>query len=131
MAEQSIELPGLTVAVDRVEYQYGGPNIPAETPHVFIYFLTIANDSDRRAKLLGRKWVINHADGECTVVEGDKIVGEEPDLEPGDKFSYNSFHFAACDAVANGSFHGIDEFGMRIHTRIPPFEMNIPEKGYA
>ncbi len=123
----SEQLAGLTVRLDDLRYQRGGPNVPPETPHVFIYFLTIENRSDRAVKLLGRKWIITDVEGETLVVEGDKIVGEEPELIPGEHFSYNSFHIGSCDATARGSFHGQDQFGNKIHCLIPPFDLKIPD----
>lgn len=129
MPHPSEELKGLTVHLDGLRYQYGGPNVPPETPHVFIYFITIANDSERAVTLLGRKWIIQDAAGETIVVEGDKIVGEEPELAPGERFSYNSFHIGSRDAQARGSFHGIDAFGNKVHCLIPSFEMKIPRPG--
>jgi ApaG protein len=123
----SLALPGLSVTLDRLDYRPGGVHVPTETPHVFVYHLTIHNRSDRRVRLLGRKWIVESADGERLVVEGDKIVGHTPDLAPGEHFSYNSFHLTATHARASGSFHGVDEAGARIHVRIPPFEMRVPE----
>ena len=127
MHGDSHELEGLSVHLDELRYQYGGPNVPPETPHVFIYFLTIANHSDRAVKLLGRKWIIQDEEGETLVVEGDKIVGEEPELLPGESFSYNSFHIGSCNATAHASFHGYEENGDRIHTLIPHFELRVPQ----
>lgn len=124
--EKSFELPGLFVVLDRLEYRPGGPQAPAETPHVFVYFLTIRNDSERRVRLLGRKWIVISPDGSRLVIEGDKIVGETPDLRPGESFSYNSFHLTADNARVEGSFHGTDEQGRRIHVRIPPFDLRVP-----
>ncbi len=91
------------------------------------YFLTISNESDRTVTLLGRKWVIEHADGTRLVVEGDKIVGETPTLAPGEHFSYNSYHVGAGNARAHGSFHGLDDDGQRIFVRIPAFDLVVPE----
>lgn len=125
---QSSQLEGPKVRLDNLEYHYGGPSAPEETPHVFIYYITIDNQSQRHVKLLGRKWIISSPNGEKLVVEGDKIVGAEPDLAPGESFSYNSFHLSATDASAIGSFHGIDEDGNRIHTRIPRFAMRVPDQ---
>lgn len=122
----SLELPGLRVELDKLVYRHGGSDLPPDKPHAFIYFLSIHNDSDRTVTLLGRKWVIEHADGTRLVVEGDKIVGETPTLAPGEHFSYNSYHVGHCDACAHGSFHGLDEDGRRIFVRIPRFEMNVP-----
>ncbi len=123
----SHELPGLAVTLDRLEYRSGGGNIPPETPHIFVYHLTIWNNSDRRVILLGRKWIVEGDDGDRVVVEGDKIVGHTPDLAPGEHFSYNSFHLAGARARAEGSFHGVDAEGRHIHVRIPPFDMRVPD----
>ncbi len=123
----SLELPGLSVEIDKLVYRHGGEQLPPDRPHAFIYYLTIRNHSDRTVTLLGRKWVIEHSDGTRVVVEGDKIVGETPCLAPGEHFSYNSYHVTACDARAHGSFHGLDAGGKRIFVRIPPFVLHIPE----
>jgi ApaG protein len=128
MNHSSQLLEGLSVTLDNLKYYYGGPNTPSNMPHVFVYYLTIANNSDRRVKLLGRKWIISTEDGEKLVIEGDKIVGEEPDLSPGDSFSYNSCHVSATDSSALGSFHGLDEHRNRIHTLIPRFAMRISDQ---
>lgn len=126
MSRSSLELPGLRVHLDKLVHQQGGPHLPPDRPHAFVYFLSIHNESDRAVTLLGRKWVLEHADGTRLVVEGERIVGETPHLAPGEHFSYNSYHVTARDAKAGGSFHGVDESGARIFVRIPPFDMRIP-----
>jgi ApaG protein len=119
-------LPGLTARLDKLVYHHGGMSLPEDKPHAFVYFITIENGSDRTITLLGRKWIIHHADGTHLVVEGDKIVGETPRLPPGEHFSYNSYHVTGVDARAAGSFHGIDEHGEKIHVVLPPFDMRVP-----
>ncbi len=128
MNESSVELEGLEVRVDQVLYQYRKSGVPSETPHVFIYFLTILNNSTETVTLLGRKWVIENSDGTQLVIEGDKIVGKTPTLSPGENFSYNSFHLADQNSRAFGSFHGSDSTKRKIHVQIPAFAMTIPEK---
>lgn len=103
-------------------------SLPPDKPHAFVYFITISNASDRTITLLGRKWVIEHADGSRLVIEGDKIVGETPRLASGESFSYNSYHVTGTDARALGSFHGFDEYGRRIHVVLPAFDMQIPSE---
>lgn len=107
-------------------YHRGGPSLPPDKPHAFVYFITITNGSDRTVTLLGRKWVLEHADGSRLVVEGDRIVGETPRLAPGESFSYNSYHVTGGDARAHGCFHGHDETGERVHVLLPPFDLVIP-----
>ena|SRR5688572_9181751 len=121
------ELEGLRVTVDRVVYM---PHLeaPADRPHPFVYFITIHNDSPDTVTIKGRKWVVTDASGHQVVVEGDGVVGKFPRLEPGENFSYNSYHVIASDSVAIGSFFGIKEDGAPVFTRIPPFEMRAPSK---
>jgi ApaG protein len=123
----SIDLPGLTARLDRLCHYCGGSSLSPDKPHAFVYFITIRNESERSVLLLGRKWVIDHSDGSSLVVEGDKIVGETPRLAPGEQFSYNSNHVTGCDALARGSYHGVDDLGRRIHVILPPFELRISE----
>lgn len=122
----SHEVPGLTARLDRLVYHRGGSSLPPDKPHAFVYFVTIENGSDQTVQLLGRKWIVEQKDGERLVIEGDKIVGETPRLEPGETFSYNSYHVTGCDARVIGCFHGRDETGSRIHVMLAPFAMRIP-----
>ena len=123
---EMVELMGLKVVVDRVVYQ---PDMatPEDRPHCFAYFITIQNDSDITVTIKGRKWVVNEADGNKTVVEGDGVVGMFPELAPGESFDYHSFHlFGGEWAVATGSYIGVDENGRSLITRIPEFRMEVP-----
>src|SRR3954449_8787699 len=86
-----LELPGLHVTVDRVAY-YPDAQTPPDRPHCFVYFITIHNDSDVTVTIKGRKWVVTNERGEVIAVEGDGVVGEFPEIAPGDRFTYNSFH---------------------------------------
>jgi ApaG protein len=125
----SLELPGLTARLDRLEHHHGGASLPEDKPHAFVYYITIRNASDRAVTLLGRKWVIEYGTGDRLVIEGDKIVGETPRLAPGEEFSYNSHHVTGCDARVQGGFHGVDESGAKVHVLLPPFELRIPRDG--
>jgi ApaG protein len=122
----SLALPGLTARLEKLVYHHGGKCLPADQPHAFVYFISIQNASDHTVTLLGRKWVIATGDGSRQVIEGDKIVGETPRLSSGESFSYNSYHIAATDSIAQGSFHGVDDLGRAIHVILPSFAMRIP-----
>ncbi|MDX1952520.1 MAG: ApaG domain [Verrucomicrobiota bacterium] len=123
-----IELPGLIVTVDRVLHQ---PHVatPPDRPHCFIYFITIHNQSETAVTIKGRKWVVTNDHGEIVAVEGDGVVGQFPCIEPGSRFSYNSFHLLdTMKATAEGSYIGVDAQGRRVLTRIPRFLMIVPEE---
>lgn len=119
--------PGLRVIVDDLVYEYDEDEARPGFPHVFVYYLTIDNGSDRQVHLLARKWVITRADGGQEVIEGDKIVGKTPILDPGEKFSYNSFHLTDQDCEAEGAFFGLDDGRNRVHVRIPKLLMRVPD----
>ena len=124
---EMVELEGLSVVVDRVVYQ-SDMDTPEDRPHCFAYFITISNNSNITVTIKGRKWVVNEADGNKTVVEGDGVVGMFPELEPGESFDYHSFHLFSGDwAVAAGSYIGVDANGRTVITRIPEFRMDVPQ----
>ncbi len=125
MTPPLVELAGLRVSVDRVVYM---PQLeaPPDRPHPFVYFITIHNESPQTVTIKGRKWIVTDEDQRCLVVEGDGVVGKFPRLEPGEKFSYNSYHTAAGDCVAEGAFFGLTEEGDAVFTRIPQFPMQPP-----
>jgi len=125
--EESKEIEGLQALLDKLVHHKEKSTVKGINLHAFIYFITICNLSDRKVTLLGRKWILSNSDGTTTVVEGDKIVGETPTIGPGDSFSYNSYHVTHLSAEASGSFHGLDEFNNKIHVRIKPFQLNIPD----
>jgi ApaG protein len=119
------ELPGLHVTVDRVVHM---PQLeaPPDRPHPFVYYITIHNDSAICLTIKGRKWVVTDTEGHRIVVEGDGVVGEYPRLEPGEHFSYNSYHTIGSDSVAEGAYFGVGSNGQAVFTRIPRFEMRVP-----
>jgi ApaG protein len=118
-------LPGFEASVDRVVYD---PELPAspDQPHPFIYYITIRNGSDRTLTVKGRKWVVRGEDGQVTAVEGDGVVGCFPRLEPGETFSYNSYHTTAGRAVAEGAYLAVTEAGEAVVARIPQFALIPP-----
>ena len=128
MKDESIELEGLQASLDKLVHHKEKSSVKGINLHAFIYFITVSNLSDRKVTLLGRKWILNNSDGTTTVVEGDKIVGETPAIVSGESFSYNSYHVTHLSAEAAGSFHGVDEFKNKIHVRIKPFRLDIPEE---
>lgn len=125
MPDSLTELDGLRVTVDRVVYV---PHLeaPADRPCPFVYFITIHNDSPETVTIRGRKWVVTDTNDQRIVVEGDGVVGKFPKLDPGEEFSYNSYHTIGADSIAEGAFFGVTDSGTRVFTRIPAFEMKVP-----
>jgi ApaG protein len=63
---------------------------PAQDRFVFGYRIRITNQGDRRIKLVSRHWDIVDADGDKQTADGEGVVGQQPELAPGESFEYAS-----------------------------------------
>ncbi len=126
MVDELTENPGLRVRVDEVIYM---PSLdaPPDKPHPFVYFISIHNDSPVPVTIRARKWVVREESGETVVVEGEGVVGQKPEIEPGGHFSYNSYHVVAGRARAEGAFFGETAAGELFYALIPAFDLVLPE----
>lgn len=119
------EHAGLSARVDRVEFSPGLP-APVDRPFPFGYAITVCNQSPKAVTIKARKWVVKDlARGTCHVTEGDGVVGCCPRLEPGESFSYESYHIVASDSVADGAFLVCDDAGSVLLVRVPTFLMKV------
>ena len=64
---------------------------PERRQFLFSYSVTMRNEGVVRVRLASRRWRIVDADGEERIVEGPGVVGQHPELGPGDSFEYSSF----------------------------------------
>ncbi len=95
--------------------------------YVFAYTITIANIGNIPAKLLSRHWVITDANGKIQEVSGDGVVGEQPKLNPGEKFSYSSGAVLETPVGAmQGCYRMEAENGTSFDAPIPPFTLAVP-----
>jgi ApaG protein len=111
--------------VDNVVYDPSRP-APPDRPHPFIYYLSIHNGSETAVSIFGRKWIVRDSEGGTMVVEGDGVVGQFPRIEPGETFSYNSYHVIKNESRAGGSFFGRTDEGKPVCVQIPSFDMQPP-----
>ncbi len=89
---------------------------------LFSYFITIENLGQTPCRLLRRHWHILDSSGEYREVTGDGVVGEQPLLRPGERFSYES----ACNFTTEiGKMHGT--FFMENLLTHATFQVTIPE----
>lgn len=97
-AEREIAAPkhGSDTVTDGVRVTVRPAFVPSQSSagrkqFLFTYSVTIRNDGPNRIRLATRRWRIVDADGEERVVEGPGVVGQHPELGPGDSFEYSSF----------------------------------------
>jgi ApaG protein len=124
----SIITDGIEISVN-TRY-YAPQSNPRNNHYFFVYEVTITNKSDFTVKLLTRHWDITDAYGIKRTVDGDGVVGENPSLEPGEAFAYNS----GCDFDTDmGKMTGyytmlrlVDK--TKFNVKIPEFIMELPAK---
>jgi ApaG protein len=59
--------------------------------YFFSYKVRIQNSSTRPVQLLSRHWVITDGRGHVEEVKGPGVIGQQPELQPGQSFEYESF----------------------------------------
>ena len=100
---------------------------PEHNQYVFAYTVTIRNDGDIPVKLLTRHWIITDGAGKTEEVEGEGVVGQQPELSPGEGFRYTS---GAILQTPVGSMHGTYEFqeadGTLFDVPIAAFSLSQP-----
>ncbi|MBS1729405.1 MAG: Co2+/Mg2+ efflux protein ApaG [Bacteroidetes bacterium] len=96
----------------------------------FAYRISIENLNNFPIRLLRRHWFIFDSNGEQSEVEGEGVIGEQPFIDPGQKYQYMS----GCNLKTEmGKMYG--QYLMEntdnqatFYVNIPPFEMIVPFK---
>lgn len=100
---------------------------PEEDRYLFAYHVRIENAGKEAVRLISRHWVITDGDGDESEVRGQGVVGEQPHLQPGERFEYTS----ACPlptpvGTMHGSFQMITDSGVVFDAEISPFTLALP-----
>ena len=100
---------------------------PDADRYVFAYTITISNHGAVPATLRSRHWVITDANGKVQEVDGEGVVGEQPHLNPGERFRYSS---GAVIETPVGAMHGLyrmeTDSGATFEAPIEPFTLAVP-----
>jgi ApaG protein len=111
-----------------VETRYiEGQSEPDNERYVFSYTITIRNEGGIPAQLISRHWLITDANGHTQEVRGEGVVGEQPNLKPGEGFQYTSGTMIATPVGSmRGEYQMVDENGDAFDAVIPTFTLAIP-----
>ena len=94
---------------------------------VFAYSVTIKNHSLCSAKLLSRYWLITDANGKEVEVQGEGVVGETPDIAPGESYKYTSGAIIDTPVgTMQGHYTLRNEFGAEFEAPINVFRLACP-----
>jgi ApaG protein len=98
--------------------------------YFFNYRIEMVNHNSFPVQLLNRDWFIFDSLEDTSYVSGEGVVGEQPVLDPGQKFSYIS----GCELNSEiGTMHGFYTFknltsGGLLQVNIPLFHLYYPGK---
>lgn len=102
-------------------------SIPDQLRYFFSYTVTIKNIGTIGAKLISRHWIITNAEGTIQEVRGDGVVGEQPELNPGEGFRYTSGTMLETPVGSmQGTYLMIANDGVEFDAEIPPFSLSMP-----
>lgn len=105
---------------------------PEAGQYTFGYRIRITNESPWRMRLVSRRWLIVDADGERREVEGEGVIGQQPDLPPGESFTYSSFcPLSTPWGTMEGSYTMLREDGEPLEVRIGRFYLAAEVRGNA
>ncbi|MEA1048354.1 Co2+/Mg2+ efflux protein ApaG [Lamprobacter modestohalophilus] len=97
---------------------------PGGDRYTFAYTITISNTGAVPAKLLNRHWIVTDANGKTQEVRGAGVVGEQPHLQPGERFEYTSgTQISTPLGSMHGSYNMIADDGTRFDAVIRPFSL--------
>ena len=119
---------GVTISVETF-YQPDYSN-PLSSEYMFAYRITIENNNSFPVKLLRRHWYIFDSDSTHREVEGEGVIGNQPEIKSGEKYQYIS----GCNLRTEfGKMHGtytMENLANKktFSVNIPAFEMTVPFK---
>jgi ApaG protein len=84
----------------------------AKSLFAFSYTIRIVNEGKTTAQLLNRHWRVFSGGKQIADVKGEGVVGEQPILQPGEAFEYESGTLLHDPIGAmSGSYTFVDEYG--------------------
>ena len=103
---------------------------PEEGEHFWVYTVEIENHGKEEVQLISRHWVITDAQNRVSEVSGPGVVGEQPQLKPGEAFRYNSgCPLTTTSGTMRGSYHMVTDKGEAFEVTIPEFSLHLPGAG--
>ncbi len=116
------------IAVEVEPFYLVDQSEPSENRYVWGYRVTIENNSDEFVQLLSRYWHITDASGKVEEVRGPGVVGDQPELNPGDSYQYASgCPLSTPSGIMVGRYTMRNEAGEMFDIAIPAFSLYLPD----
>ena len=100
---------------------------PDDQHYVWAYQVVIDNQGSERVQLKNRYWKIIDSNGSQQEVRGEGVVGEQPILNPGEKFEYASGTPLSTRSGFMGGHYEMETIkGSKFEAEIPQFSLDSP-----
>ena len=104
-----------------------GQSAPDENRYVFSYTINLKNLGNNSAKLISRQWIITDSNGNIQEVNGDGVVGQQPNINSGEEFTYTSGTIIKTPVgTMEGRYFMEDINNKRFEALIAPFTLAVP-----
>lgn len=115
------------IAVEVEPFYLEDRSDPAQNRYVWAYRMTIENKSDSFVQLLSRYWHITDGNGHVEEVRGAGVVGDQPELNPGDSYQYTSgCPLSTPSGVMVGRYTMRNDRDELFDVEIPAFSLDLP-----
>jgi ApaG protein len=100
---------------------------PEESRYFWAYTIEIVNRGPETVQLRSRHWEITDERGRREEVRGAGVVGEQPILDPGERFEYTSgCPLSTPSGMMVGTYLMISDSGETFEVDIPAFSLDSP-----
>lgn len=104
-------------------------SIPEDNQFLWAYHVRIENLGLETLQLKKRYWKITDGYGRIQEVWGDGVVGEQPNLQPGESFEYTSgTPLPTSSGIMAGFYIMENKNGEKVEIKIPPFSLDSPHE---
>ena len=100
---------------------------PKSGRYAFAYTIDITNRGEAKVILVNRHWLITDDNNQVEEVRGAGVVGQQPEIGPGQSFQYTSGAIISTQTgTMQGSYELITDSGDRFTAPIPAFLLAPP-----
>lgn len=105
---------------------------PERSRYFWAYRVTIENRSDEFVQLLSRYWHITDGAGRVEEVRGAGVVGDQPELNPGDSYQYTSgCPLSTSSGIMVGRYTMRNDRDELFDVDIPAFSLDMPDERHS
>lgn len=125
---QTLITHGIKISVE--SFYQPAHSEPHRQRYLHVYNIRIENHNDFDVKLINRRWLITESNGSSKLVEGEGVIGKQPEIGPGNFHAYSSYSILSTEiGKMSGSYSMVRlDTGEEFEVTIPPFVLVIPAK---